>query len=89
MFDKISKFIQIFKGDYFMKKMLQFALILSALLFTFSCSGDGVAESTDPGTVLTKTWMVTGMSAYDDVACSETESVNGSIVNMNGLSAFR
>ena len=55
-----------------MKKMLQFALISSALLFTFSCSDNGTEVTSDPGSALTDTWMVTGMMAYDDVACSET-----------------
>ena len=59
-----------------MKKMLQLALISSALFFTYSCSGDGTVESIDPGSALTKTWVVTGMAAYDDVACSETELFN-------------
>ena len=54
-----------------MKKMLQLALIFSALLFTFSCSNNGsTVESTDPGDTLTDTWMVTGISAYDDADCS-------------------
>ena len=56
-----------------MKKMLQLALISSALLFTFSCDGDGTVASIDSGSILTNTWMVTGMTAYDDVACAETE----------------
>ena len=56
-----------------MKKSLQLTLILSALLFTFSCDGGEVADASDPGSALTETWQVTSISAYDDVACSETE----------------
>jgi len=56
-----------------MKKMLQLALISSTLLFTFSCSGDPVVNDPDPGTSLNATWIVSGITAYDDIGCSETE----------------
>ena len=71
MFDKVSKFIRISKGDYFMKKSLQLTLILSTLLFTFSC--DGVVEPEGPQSEeLSETWHVANISAYDDEGCSET-----------------
>ena len=54
-----------------MKKSLQLTLILSALLFTFSCDGEVLAD-VDPSLELTETWQVTNISAYDDDACSET-----------------
>ena len=71
-----------------MKKMLQFALISSALLFTFSCDGDGTVVSADSGSLLTNTWMVTGMTAYDDVACAETEIFSYGSANARDDGAF-
>ena len=53
-----------------MKKMLQITFAIS-LLFIFSCSSDSAASSDDPGDRLNATWMVTGMTAYDDEACTE------------------
>ena len=58
-------------GEHFMKKSLQLTLILSALLFIFSCSSDVLAPE-DPSLELTGTWQVTSIKAYDDVTCSET-----------------
>ena len=60
-------------GDHFMKTMLKFTLALTTSLFIFSCGGEATVEATDPGSTLTETWIITGMTAYDDVACSETE----------------
>jgi len=64
--------VENFIGDHFMKKSLQLTLILSALLFTFSCDGGDPVDTSDPGTTLTSTWQVASITAYDDVACSET-----------------
>jgi hypothetical protein len=58
-------------GEYFMKKSLQLTLILSVLLFTFSCNGEVLAP-VDPSVELDETWQVTSISAYDDDTCSET-----------------
>ena len=57
-----------------MKKSLQLTLILSTLLFTFSCDGGEVEVlgDVDPGLELTETWQVSSISAYDDEACSAT-----------------
>ena len=74
-----------------MKKMLQFALISSALLFTFSCSGESVVVDEDPGSALTQTWIVSGISAYDDLGCTETAIFNygGSIVGRDAVTGMK
>ena len=53
-----------------MKKMLQITFA-SSLLFIFACSSDTSVSSDDPGDRLSATWMVTGMTAYDDEACTD------------------
>ena len=53
-----------------MKKMLQITFAIS-LLFIFACSSDTSVSSDDPGDRLSATWMVTGMTAYDDEACTD------------------
>ena len=53
-----------------MKKTLQLTLILSVLLFAFSCDSEMV--DSDPSVELTEMWQVSSISAYDDETCSET-----------------
>ena len=52
-----------------MKKLLQLTLIISALLFTFSCDSD--ESTTDPSSELSQTWVVRHINAYSDAGCSQ------------------